>query len=195
MLPRFGDPDIYPSVRFRDPELPSLHRVPRVGSPVSAVLRSSLTSRHPSGRARLPSPGRTACAPARFALAACGRPLAARLVFGQPEPHRRSLRRKWRDLPGSWGNPRGRMPRSLTPVGLLTPGHCGAEVLSPLDITGTTPTTRSFRGSIARPSASLSTLRRRPRGSSTQDSLPAGGQPLPGRVYTCRVPSERFPLC
>ena len=23
----------------------------------------------------------------------------------------------------------------------------------------------------------------------------AGGQPLPGRILTCRVPSERFPLC
>ncbi len=29
----------------------------------------------------------------------------------------------------------------------------------------------------------------------TQDSLPAGGQPLPGRAFTCRVPSEKFPLC
>ena len=29
----------------------------------------------------------------------------------------------------------------------------------------------------------------------TQDSLPAGGQPLPGRTHTCRAPSERFRLC
>jgi hypothetical protein len=39
--------------------------------------------------------------------------------------------------------------------------------------------------------ASQAPLRDKP----TQDSLPAGGQPLPGRTLTCRVPSERFPLC
>jgi hypothetical protein len=87
------------------------------------------------------------------------------------------------------------MPCSLTPVGLLVPGHCGTGVLSPLDVTRTTPTTCAFRGSITRLPASLSTLRRRPCGIPTQDSLPAGGQPLPGRIWTCRVPSERFQLC
>jgi hypothetical protein len=39
--------------------------------------------------------------------------------------------------------------------------------------------------------ASQAPLRDKP----TQDSLPAGGQPLPGRILTCRVPFERFPLC
>lgn len=34
------------------------------------------------------------------------------------------------------------MPCSLTPVGLLAPGHCGEGVLSPLDVTRTTPTTK-----------------------------------------------------
>lgn len=52
----------------------------------------------------------------------------------------------------------------LTPVGLLAPGQYGAGVLPPHTLTGTTPTTRTFRGSITRPSASLSTLRRRPYG-------------------------------
>jgi hypothetical protein len=37
-------------------------------------------------------------------------------------------------------------------------------VLPPLETTRTTPTTRAFRGSFTRPSASLSTLRRRPYG-------------------------------
>jgi len=54
MLPRFGDPDICPPIRFRAPEPPSLHRVPRVGSPASTVLFGSLTPHHPSDRARLP---------------------------------------------------------------------------------------------------------------------------------------------
>jgi hypothetical protein len=87
------------------------------------------------------------------------------------------------------------MPCSLTPVRLLVPGHCGTGVLSPFDTTWTTPTTSAFRGSFTRPPTSLSTLRRRPCGIPTQDSLPAGGQPLPGRIWTCRVPSVRFQLC
>ena len=78
------------------------------------------------------------------------------------DPHRRFLGRRWRDLPGSWSNPSSRMPCSLTPVELLVPGHFGTGVLPPFETTRTASTTRTFRGSIARPSTSLSTLRRRP---------------------------------
>ncbi|MEA2559533.1 MAG: hypothetical protein QOH06_1037 [Acidobacteriota bacterium] len=164
MLPRFGDPDIYPSVRFRAPELPSLHRVPRGGSPASTVLLSSLTSRHPSAQSRLPlSWTYRLCAPDSLLRPedALGRKPGS-LVSRGPSPA--LLRRRWQDLPGSWSDPGSRMPCSLTPVGLLAPGHCGAGVLSPLSETWTTPTTRAFRGSFTRPPTSLSTLRRRPRG-------------------------------
>src|SRR6478672_4981025 len=54
------------------------------------------------------------------------------------------------------------MPYSLTPVELLVSGHFDTGVLPPFESTRTTSTTRTFRGSIARPPTSLSTLRRRP---------------------------------
>ncbi len=56
------------------------------------------------------------------------------------------------------------MPYSLTPVELLVSGHFDTGVLPPFEHTWTTSTTRAFRGSIARPPTSLSTLRRRPYG-------------------------------
>src|SRR6266511_5445367 len=40
MLPRFGDPDIFPSFGSVSRRLLSLHRVPRDGSPASSVLWS-----------------------------------------------------------------------------------------------------------------------------------------------------------
>jgi hypothetical protein len=50
-----------------------------------------------------------------------------------------------------------------------------------------------FRGSITRPAHSLSTLRRRAHARSTQDSLPAGDQPLPGDLVLLRqTPKEGF---
>ena len=54
----------------------------------------------------------------------------------------------------------------------------------------------AFRGSFARPSASLSTLRRRPYGigpRKTRFRLVASLCRV--GLHTCRVPSERFPLC
>jgi hypothetical protein len=50
----------------------------------------------------------------------------------------------------------------------------------------------SFRGSITRPSCPLCTLRSQSRPCTTQHSVPAGCQPLPGRFNSCRVPSEVF---
>jgi hypothetical protein len=193
MLPRFGDPDICPSVRFRDPELPSLHRVPRVGSPASAVLRSSLTSHHPSGWARLPSPGRTACAPARFALAACGRPLAASLVFGQPEPHRRSSSAEMAGSPRFLGEPpwpyaalsdpgRASRARPLRRRSTAAPCHYRD---SPDDTYLSRLHHAAFGLAVY---ASQAPLRDQP----TQDSLPAGGQPLPGRTEPAGSPPRGF---
>ena len=72
------------------------------------------------------------------------------------------------------------------------PGQYGVGVLSPLGTTATTSATRTFRGSIPRPSHSLSTLRSARCRDTTQDSLPAGGQPLPGGIRTRRAPFRRF---
>lgn len=54
--------------------------------------------------------------------------------------------------------------------------------------------TNDFRGSITRPTDSLSTLRNGSYLHATQDSLPAGGQPLPGRIPTYRVSNSRFQI-
>ncbi len=62
----------------------------------------------------------------------------------------------------------------------------------PLRRRSASPFTHS-RGSIAWPSRSLSTLRGSGRPRTTQDSLPAGGQPLPHRTLTCWVHYGRFP--
>lgn len=165
MLPRFSDPDIFPSLGSvsRSP-LPSTGSR-RVGSPASSVLRGSLTPRRPSR----PTPVSLAW---RYRL--CVRLVRSRGAWTPPDrgpgslvsrdPHRLLLRRKRRGLPGSWGDPPGPMPCSLTPAGPSPPGHTAARVLSRPDNTGTTPTTRAFRGSITRPQPSLSTLRRRPCG-------------------------------
>jgi hypothetical protein len=50
----------------------------------------------------------------------------------------------------------------------------------------------TFRGSISRHAHSLSTLRRTRSPAPTQDSLPAGGQPVPGRALTCWAHFGRF---
>ena len=174
--------------RFRVPEPPSLHRVPRGGSPASSVQWGSLTSCHPSGPTPLPSPSRTACAPPHFALAAGGRPPRQARIFGQPGPSPAVTSAEM------MGSPRFLEEPLWTYAVLSDPGRApcarpsGAGVLSPRLPRRTTPSQQAFRGSITRPSPSLSTLRRRPYATSTQDSLPAGGQPLPGRIWTCRAP-------
>ena len=106
-------------------------------------------------------------------------------------PSRHFTRRRL-DLPGSWGIPGVGLPRSLTPAKLLAPGRYSAGVLSPVDTTPTTSATCAFRGSLTQPSHLLSTLRSRRYRTTTQDSLPAGGQPLPGGIRTRRVPFRRF---
>jgi hypothetical protein len=75
------------------------------------------------------------------------------------------------------------MPCSLTPVGLPAPGQYGAGVLSPLtqyqDDPHDTFLSRLYRTAFGLAVyASQAPLRDWP----TQDSLPAGGQPLPGRI-------------
>ena len=89
------------------------------------------------------------------------------------------------------GTPRVPWPCSSTPVGSVTPGQYGVPTRSPRLTRARTPT-RSFRGSIAWPGHWLSTLRREGRPSTTQDSLPAAGQALPGGIGYPQGSNERF---
>ena len=81
------------------------------------------------------------------------------------------------------------------PGGTDAPGHYGASTRPPLMSTTKAPTSRYFRGSIARPRHSLSTLRRVGHPTTTQDSLPAAGQALPGGIGYPQGSNERFPRC
>src|SRR5712691_667385 len=65
-------------------------------------------------------------------------------------------------------------------------------MLPPQQTRRSAPPISSFRGSITRPSRSLSTLRSAGRPAPTQDSLPAGGQPLPCGTLTRWVRNRRF---
>src|SRR5271154_6535058 len=121
--------------RLRDMAPPSLHRVPRNGSPDSTVLRDAPTPVRPSRRTSLPSLGDTT-------LASCLLPASRRRAVGRgvgipdPEPDLSvetdgSLR-----FPSS---PRVPTPRSWTPVGPITPGHCGVSTRPPLVSTTEAP--------------------------------------------------------
>jgi hypothetical protein len=74
------------------------------------------------------------------------------------------------------GQPLVHMPCSSTPEGPLESGHHDSRdaAFRVLDRVGSL--IRKFRGSIARPAHSLSTLRRMGHPIATQDSLPAAGQ-------------------
>src|SRR2546422_1019059 len=50
-----------------------------------------------------------------------------------------------------------------------------------------------FRGSITRPARSLCTLRSVDCSTTTQHTVPAGGQPWPGGIGHPQGPAERFP--
>ncbi len=90
------------------------------------------------------------------------------------------------------GTPRVPWPCSPTPAGSVTPGHCGVPAWSPRLTRARTPA-MIFRGSIAWPWHSLSTLRREGRPSTTQDSLPAAGQLCRTGFVNPQGSDERFP--
>ena len=81
------------------------------------------------------------------------------------------------------------------PAGPLTPGQFRASdaACRSEDYVGSGWTTS--RGSITRPARPLCTLRSRGHPRTTQHSVPAGGQPLPGRVSTCQICTGRFQTC
>ena len=74
----------------------------------------------------------------------------------------------------------------------FTPGVAAQTLLPSTLKTVSASDSYSFRGSITRPSDPLCTLRSQGRPCTTQHSVPAGCQPLPGRFNPCWVPSEVF---
>ncbi len=102
----------------------------------------------------------------------------------------------WRrqGLPGSWGTharacPALR-PRRDRKRQAIAACRCGL----PPSERRRLPQTGYFRGSITRPTHSLSTLRRMDHSTATQDSLPAAGQALPGGIGYPLGSNERFQL-
>src|SRR5690606_30756155 len=87
------------------------------------------------------------------------------------------------------GSPRAHAPL-YDPGGTPPPGHLGDTVLPSVLATTSAPTTKRFRGSITQPIHSLSTLRRPGHPGTTQDSLPAGGQPCRAGFSPAGLQSE-----
>ena len=126
--------------RLRDMAPPSLHRVPRSGSPDSSVLRDAPTPVRPSRRTSLPSFGDTT-------LASCLLPASRRRAVGRgvgipvPEPDMSV------ETDGSLrfpSHPRVPTPCSWTPVGPNTPGHRGVSTRPPLVSTTEAPDEEYF---------------------------------------------------
>jgi hypothetical protein len=109
-----------------------------------------------------------------------------RLLLGTaPVPQSSSFARARgdrQDPPSSWAAP-SRPCCSSTPADRMRPATTTHSVLPSVRLTTSAPRSVTFRGSITQPVRSLSTRR----GSddsdhTTQDSLPAGGQPWRGRT-------------
>jgi hypothetical protein len=104
--------------------LPSLHGVPRVGSPVSSVLWSTPTSCHPSRTASFPSLRGTAAAPWASLLRALGAASVGRgFSTGVPRTGFRNGGDRTSQVPGE---PTMNVPCSPTPA---RPPHSAAAVL------------------------------------------------------------------
>jgi hypothetical protein len=99
---------------------------------------------------------------------------------GHPVPPAGYLPRRRRGLPGSWGTPRWTCPVLRPRRDRARQAIAAPRRGLPLRSRRRLPRISSFRGSIARPVHSLSTLRSPGRPGTTQDSLPAAGQALPG---------------
>ena len=85
------------------------------------------------------------------------------------------------------------MPRSSTPASSSRPASCGVSIRPSVFLTTSALAGIISRGSITRPAHSLCTLRSADHSATTQHSVPAGGQPLPGGAGSPLGPVERFP--
>ena len=177
--------------RCHDMASPSLHGVPRDGSPASTILWDAPTPRRPSRPVRILHEPIPPCRP-WFAPLGRGRPTGGQGVVGSRLPS--GLTMETSGALRFLGNPGGHCPCSSTPAGS---GRLSGPRVSCLTRPPHTSRTRAprvfhFRGSITRPLTWLSTLRRVSRPTATQDSLPAAGPALPGEIRTPRVSMKGF---
>ena len=100
--------------------------------------------------------------------------------FGHPAPLPAYQGRRKQDLPSSRQILSMHALLTSDPGGTGAPGHSALAMLPSASDTASAPTKSEFRGSITRPTSSLSTLRSGGYPNATQDSLPGGGQPYPG---------------
>jgi hypothetical protein len=84
------------------------------------------------------------------------------------------------------------MPRSSTPADRSHQAFTMQAMLPSANLTTSAPHQYHSRGSITRPAGPLCTLRSRDHSRSTQHSVPAGGQPLPGQDLHLLGRSEGF---
>jgi hypothetical protein len=179
------------------PAIPIIRRrLPSSGSfgsrsPASAVLCAAPTSRPPRASLRLlrfalPPPCVHDSLPLPLNAFGCG----PGLFTGGPDPW--SWRRV-RDLPGSWGA-LCECAAPFDPGDAFRAWPLAQSVPPPLRRPRGPLAILSFRGCLTRPSRSLCTLRSAGRPVATQHSVPAGGQPLPGRFCSYGAPSKGFSL-
>ena len=190
MVSGFGVPVIFPSLgsMTRHP-LPSTGS-PGVSSPASPVQRSAPTPDRPSRRAPFPSRrGTVRALDVRSWEQRARHPRAWAVQPGVPPG---SLARRRSGLPGSWGAPHVCMPRSSTPASSSRPASCGVSIRPSVFLTTSALAGIISRGSITRPAHSLCTLRSADHSATTQHSVPAGGQPLPGGTGYPLGSIERF---
>ena len=191
MVSGLGVPVIFPSSGSL-----TRHSLPSTGSagacsPASPVPRSAPTPDRPSRRASFPSRNGTVRA---LDVRSWGRRARHPRAWAvRPGAHPGSLARRRSGLPGSWGAPHVCMPRSSTPASSSRPASCGVSIRPSVFLTTSALAGIISRGSITRPAHSLCTLRSADHSATTQHSVPAGGQPLPGGAGSPLGPVERFP--
>jgi hypothetical protein len=183
-----GVPVVFPSSSSVIRHSPSLHGVPRVGSPASSVQRERCDFPRPS-RLASHSLGSTTQAPV---VSLPRRPGACVRGPWPCSPVGRPARCRWRqrDLPGSWTNPCARATLS-DPGGTFAPGHSARRCCrhsAPVS-TGSLDVgcfRVQSRGSFARCLRFAAWIAPAPR----KTRFTAGGQPLPGGPLTHRVRSR-----
>lgn len=180
------------------PSLPSTGSA-RGAFPCFIGTTESSDSRYPFRQAPFSSPDRTTRVPVASLPSPAGTP-AKSLEGCCPVPPLTGSLFQVEGIgpPRFLGNPKVCMPCSSTPAGWTMPGLYGMSMQPSAVLKASAPAMRSFRGSITRPTHALSTLRSVGCPRTTQDSLPAGGQPLPGGIdYPTgflRTISRRLPL-
>ena len=152
--------------------LPSVGSL-RSGSPASTLLWLAPTPCRPSRRTSFPSLGGTVPCPSRMTRSVGTPPSSG---FGKPVPNRQR-HTETTGSPRFLGSPLGYMPCSKTPVGRRRQATGRLSCCLPHLLRRRLPRRVQFRGSITQPATMLSTLRSQGYPCTTQDSLPAGGQP------------------